>query len=52
MLKVDQKAILNIKGMKVEVKILEIKSAYGRTRYKVTPVAGSGEAVVESVKVK
>lgn len=52
MLKVNQKAILDVKGMKVDVKILEIKSAYGRTRYKVTPVSGSGEAVVESVKSK
>jgi len=34
----------------VEVEILLFKKAYGRTRWLVKPVAGSGEAWVENVE--
>ncbi len=33
----------------VKVKVLDIKLIYGRTRYQVTPVAGSGEDWIEGV---
>ena len=33
----------------VKVKVLDIKLIYGRTRYQVTPVAGSGEDWIENV---
>jgi len=50
MIKEGQVAHLEHKGMMVRVKVLETKKTYGRTRHKVTPVAGKGTAVVEKLK--
>lgn len=36
-------------SLTIEVKILDVKMSYGRERYLVTPVAGSGERWVEAV---
>lgn len=36
-------------SLTIEVKILDVKMSYGRERYLVTPVAGSGEVWVEAV---
>ena len=36
-------------SLKIEVKILDYKKAYGKERFLVTPVAGSGEKWVEEV---
>lgn len=36
-------------ALAIQIVVLNIKSAYGRTRYLVTPVAGSGEVWVEKV---
>ena len=52
MYKEGQNAYFEIKGMWVQVKILEIKQAYGRTRYKVAPIAGKRTAIVEKLKDK
>lgn len=41
--------IVIIGGMMVDVKIKDVKNSYGRTRYLVTPVQGSGEAWVENI---
>lgn len=38
--------------MQVEVKVLDIKKTYGRLRYLVTPVAGSGQVWVENINFK
>ena len=35
------------RGMVYDVKIKDVKAAYGRTRLLVTPIAGGGEAWVE-----
>lgn len=40
------------KGLTIEVNIMDVKEAYGNVRYKVTPVAGSGEVWVENVTLK
>ncbi len=39
-------------GLMVTVKILDATQAYGNIRYKVTPLAGIGEAVVDAARVK
>lgn len=44
---VGDKALMIVGDIKFEVKVMAIKSSYGRTRYLVTPVAGVGEQVVE-----
>lgn len=49
--KSGQTAIFTVKGLDFMVKILEIKNSYGRTRYRVTPVKGKGEAVVELLSI-
>lgn len=46
---VGKKATVVIGGLKVEVKIVDVKNSYGRTRYQITPVAGAGQVWVESV---
>lgn len=42
---------LYIDGLEVAVKILDIKQAYGNTRFKVTPVNGNGIITVDSGRV-
>lgn len=39
-------------GLGVEVRILDATTAYGNVRYKVAPLAGSGEAVVDAARLK
>jgi hypothetical protein len=41
---------LPLNGMVVQVKVLDFKLSYGRERWLVTPVAGSGQVWVENVK--
>lgn len=43
---------LSIDGLQVAVKIINIKQAYGNTRYEVTPVNGSGIITVDSGRVR
>jgi hypothetical protein len=38
-------------GMRVQVKILEVKQTYGRLRVRVRPVAGDGEAWIYRERV-
>lgn len=38
-------------GMTVKVEVKDVKQSYGRTRYLITPIAGSGEVWVENVKI-
>ncbi len=52
MIKEGQNAYFKTKGMWIQVKVLEIKRAYGRTRYRVTPTAGKGETTVEQLEYK
>lgn len=39
------------KTLVVDVKILDYKHSYGRDRWLITPVVGTGEAWVEDVKI-
>lgn len=44
--------ITPIRGLAVEVKIVDVKKSYGRDRFKVEPVRGKGAVWVESVELK
>lgn len=47
---VGKKVLVNLGlSVKVEVKILDVKNTYGRTRYLITPISGTGEMWVETV---
>lgn len=46
---VGKKATALLGGLQVEVEILDVKVAYGRPLYHITPVAGSGEVWIEKV---
>lgn len=46
---VGKKATVDMGGLTVEVKIVDVKKSYGRDRYLITPVAGKGEVWVEKV---
>ena len=48
---VGKKATITVKGLEVLVKILDYRLDYGKDRYEVTPVAGSGKVWTEKVKV-
>ncbi len=51
---VGKKAMISFKGFenfKVEVEIVDVHNTYGRTRYEVKPVRGSGLARVEKVEL-
>jgi hypothetical protein len=49
---IGQQGNLSIDGLEVSVKIVNIKQAYGNTRYEVTPVSGSGIITVDSGRVR
>lgn len=40
---------VNLGGLLVNVKIIDVKQSYGRDRYKVTPVSGKGEIWIERI---
>lgn len=46
---VGKEAHIKVDGLLIKVMILDIKKSYGRTRYLVTPRAGSGEVWREDV---
>jgi hypothetical protein len=48
---VGKKGTILAGGLKVEVEIKDVKNSYGRDRFLVSPIAGSGEVWVESVTV-
>ncbi len=45
-------AIINEDGLKFEVEVKDIKTSYGRMRYLVSPVSGTGERWVEILTLK
>lgn len=44
---VGQEGTVNLGAFNVRVKVLDVKESYGRVRYQVAPVAGSGEMWTE-----
>lgn len=46
---IGKTASIKLDGLWVQVRILDIKYTWGRTRYLITPVAGGGEKWVENV---
>lgn len=51
MSKVGKTALLNTQEFQVEVKVTGYKRAYGRDRFIVSPLAGSGSATVEDFRL-
>lgn len=47
-----KRATIYVGGLHVEVDIINLKQSYGRTRFLVSPVAGSGSVWVENVAVQ
>ncbi len=45
--RVGEKGTILVAGFKVEVEIVDYKNSYGRDRWLVKPVAGSGEVWTE-----
>ena len=48
---VGKTASIEVNGLKVQVNIKDVKNTYGRDRYLVSPVKGSGEVWVEHLKL-
>lgn len=48
---VGKKGAVFLGGLSVQVTIKDVKTSYGRDRFLITPVTGSGEVWVESVKL-
>lgn len=46
---VGHEVVIRLSGFKVLATVLDVKKVYGKTRYLVTPVAGSGSCWVETV---
>ena len=46
---INKEGFITTGGLRVDVKVTDVKQSYGRTRYLVTPLAGEGEVWVESV---
>lgn len=42
---------IELSGLTIKVMVRDIKETWGRTRYLVTPVAGSGEIFVENIRI-
>lgn len=48
--RIGQQVMVNLGGLMVECIINDIKNVYGRVRYNISPVAGTGSVWVENVK--
>lgn len=48
---VGKKANVDLGGLLVEVKILDVKKVYGKDRFQITPITGKGEIWVEKVSL-
>lgn len=48
---VGKDATIEVNGLTVNVKILDVKNSYGNIRYQITPVSGSGETWTEKIKL-
>lgn len=46
---IGKTGIILLGGLQINVEILDVKSSYGKTRYQVKPVSGSGNVWVERV---
>jgi hypothetical protein len=46
---INKKVHVSLGGLKVGVVILDIKNSYGKIRYQVSPVTGTGEVWVENI---
>ena len=44
--------ITPIRGLEIDVKIIDVKKSYGRDRFKVEPIRGKGAVWVEHVELK
>lgn len=44
--------VLSVAGLRVRVKVLDVRQAFGRIDYLVTPIAGSNEKWVQADGVK
>lgn len=49
---INKEGVIVTGGLKVKVRVTDVKQSYGRTRYLVTPLSGDGEVWVESVSFK
>lgn len=49
---VGKTATVNVGGLTVQVIIKDFKTSYGRERYLVSPIAGTGEVWTEKVEIK
>ena len=49
---VGREGLLETNGLRVAVRITDVKLAYGRVRYVVTPLHGHGTATVEDFRVE
>jgi hypothetical protein len=43
---------IHLNGLNIDIIVTDVKQAYGRTRYQVTPAQGSGSIWVETVKIE
>jgi hypothetical protein len=50
--KIGKEAKCKLGGLLVTVIVLDVKVSYGKTRYLITPIAGSGEIWVEGLNFK
>jgi len=47
---IGKEGYVNYYDLRINIKVLDVKMAYGRTRFQITPLSGSGEEWVEGVK--
>jgi hypothetical protein len=48
---IGQLGTIQTGGLTVQIRILNVKVSYGRTRYQVQPIAGEGSVWIEQVKL-
>ncbi len=49
---INKEGTITTGGLKVNIRVNDVKQSYGRTRYLVSPISGEGEVWVESVSFK
>jgi len=49
---IGARALLRVEAFSVMVEVMDVKQAYGNTRYLVEPIGGHGEAWVDKSRIK
>lgn len=49
---IGKPAVISLGGLEIYVRIQDVKTSYGHTRYLVSPIGGTGNIWIEKIQLK